>query len=71
MERDRQSLRDVKLSDLLGPRNSVTASAVKTPSLTMPSSSLSLRYTGMISSSSFFNATVTSRQSQPAFLTHW
>src|ERR1043165_67445 len=73
MQRDNQSLRDLKLTDLLGPRNSVTASAIpQMPQQPSMSTSLSLHYTGMISSSSFFNATVTSsRQSQPAFFTHW
>jgi hypothetical protein len=74
MQRDNQSLRDLKLTDVLGPRNSVTASAIpQMPQQQLSTStSLSLRYTGMLSSSSFFNATVTSsRQSQPAFFTHW
>lgn len=36
-----------------------------------PATSFSLKATSLTSSHSFFSATVTSHQSQPAFFTHW
>jgi hypothetical protein len=69
---------DGKLIAQLGARGTFTASgnagheSLLTTPLTLPSSLLSLRYTGIVSSNSFFTASVSSRRStEPAFFTHW
>ena len=54
---------DAKLIVLPTARQSVTASAAGT--------GLSLHFTGIVSSNSFFTAKVESRKSQPTFFTHW
>jgi len=54
---------DAKLIVLPNARQSVTASSTGT--------GLSLHFTGIVSSNSFFTAKVESRRSQPAFFTHW
>jgi hypothetical protein len=72
---------DGKLIAQLGSRSTLTAiagagreSLVSTTPLTLPSSFLSLHYTGIISSNSFFTAKIDSRRTssgEPAFFTHW
>lgn len=70
---------DGKLIAQFGSRQTLTAAVsagrdvVGTTPVSLPSSFLSLHYTGVISSNSFFTAKIDSRRSsaEPAFFTHW
>jgi len=57
------SATDAKLIVLPSARQSVTASSTGT--------GLSMHFTGIVSSNSFFTMKVESRRSEPAFFTHW
>jgi len=74
------ALADGKLVANIGSRQVLTAAAgaangvaAGTAPVTLPSSFLSLHYTGIISSSSFFTAKIDTRRTtgEPAFFTHW